>query len=97
MDDQRFTFLFFRNNTYYYSRPVPLGMKCHYGSKRIVKSLNARFKRTALRGSNQINFQLETYWCSIRVEQLAKGHVSAPVAKVIPDGCGYGLLDARDN
>jgi hypothetical protein len=52
MDDQRFTFLFFRNNTYYYSRPVPLDMKCHYGSKRIVKSLKARFKRTALRGSN---------------------------------------------
>jgi hypothetical protein len=70
------------NNTYYYSRPVPLGMQCHYGSKRIVKSLKARFKRTALGGSNQKNFQLETYWCSIRVEQIAKGYVSAPVAKV---------------
>ncbi|MFT7179349.1 MAG: hypothetical protein ACI84B_001578 [Oceanospirillaceae bacterium] len=52
MDDQRFTYLFLRNNIYYYSRPVPLDMKCHYGSKRIVKSLKTRFKRTALRGSN---------------------------------------------
>jgi hypothetical protein len=97
MDDQLFTYLFLRNNIYYYSRRVPLDMECHYGSKRIVKSLKTRSKRTALRGSNQINFQLETYWCSIRVEQLTKGLVSAPVAKVIPDGCGYDLLDARDN
>jgi hypothetical protein len=94
MDDQLFTYLFLRSNIYYYSRRVPLDMECHYGSKRIVKSLKARFKRTALGGSNQKNFQLETYWCSIRVEQIAKGSVSAPVAKVIPDGCGYGLLDA---
>ena len=97
MDDQLFTYLFLRNDVYYYSRRVPLDMECHYGSKRIVKSLKTRSKRIALRGSHQINFQLETYWCSIRVEQLTKGLVSAPVAKVIPDGCGYDLLDARDN
>ena len=52
-----------------------------------------------MRGSNQINFQLETYWCSIRVEHITQGLVSAPIAKVTPDlsGCGYDLLDARDN
>jgi hypothetical protein len=38
MDDQRFTCLFLRNNTYYYSRPVPLGMKCHYGSNELLKA-----------------------------------------------------------
>ena len=99
MNDHLCTYIFLRNNTYYFSRRVPLDMKCHYSSKRIVKSLKTRSKRVALRGSNQINFQLETYWCSIRVEHITQGLVSAPIAKITPDlsGCGYDLLDARDN
>jgi integrase len=91
--------LFLRNNTYYFSRRVPLDMKSLYGSKRIVKSLKTRSKRVALRGSTQISFQLETYWSSIRVEQITQGLVSAPVTKVNSSlsGCGFDLLDARDN
>ena len=91
------SYLYLRNNVYYFSRRVPLDMECHYSAKRIVKSLKTRSKRIALRGSNQISFQLETYWNSIRVEQITKGLVSAPVAKVTPDGCGYDLLDAKDH
>jgi integrase len=74
-------------------------MKSLYGSNRIVKSLKTRSKRVALRGSTQISFQLETYWSSIRVEQITQGLVSAPVTKVnsLSSGCGYDLLDARDN
>gem|GEM_PF-4968242 len=55
------SYLFLRNNTYYFSRRIPLDMKSLYGSKRIVKSLKTRSKRVALRGSTQISFQLETY------------------------------------
>ena len=93
------SYLFLRNNTYYFSRRIPLDMKSLYGSKRIVKSLKTRSKRVALRGSTQINFQLETYWSSIRVEQITQGLVSAPVTKVSSSlsGCGFDLLDARDN
>jgi len=89
-------YLYLRNNIYYFSRRVPLDMEGHYVSKRIVKSLKTRTKRIALRVSNQISFQLETYWSSLRVEQITKGLVSAPVATVTPDGCGYDLLDAKD-
>ena len=53
------SYLFFRNNTYYFSRRIPLDMKILYGSKRIVKSLKTRSKRVALRGSTQISFQLK--------------------------------------
>ena len=62
-----------------------LGYFC-YG----VKSLNDLFL---------ISFQLETYWSSIRVEQITQGLVSAPVTKVnsLLSGCGYDLFDARDN
>ena len=93
------SYLFLRNNTYYFSRRIPLDMKSLYGSKRIVKSLKTRSKRVALRGSTQISFQLETYWSSIRVEQITQGLVSAPVTKVNSSlsGCGYDLLDAIDN
>jgi len=90
------SYLYLRNNVYYFSRRIPLDMEYHYSSKRIVKSLKTRSRRIALRGSNQISFQLETYWTSIRVEQITKGLVSAPVATVTPDGCGYDLLDAKD-
>ena len=93
------SYLFLRNNTYYFSRRIPLDMKSLYGSNRIVKSLKTRSKRVALRGSTLISFQLETYWSSIRVEQITQGLVSAPVTKVnsLLSGCGYDLFDARDN
>ena len=90
------SYLYLRNNVYYFSRRIPLDMEHHYSSKRIVKSLKTRSRRIALRGSNQISWQLETYWTSIRVEQITKGLVSAPVTTVTPDGCGYDLLDAKD-
>lgn len=96
MNDQS-SFLYLRHNTYYFTRRVPLDMRFLYGSNRIVKSLKTRYKRVALRGSTQISFQLETYWSSIRVEQITQGLVSAPVARVALVGCGYDLLDARDN
>ena len=54
-------------------------MQSLYGSKRIVKSVKTQSNRVALRGSTQIRFQLETYWSSIRVEQITQGLVSAPV------------------
>jgi len=91
------SYLYLRNNIYYFSRRVPLDMESHYISKRIVKSLKTRSKRVALRSSNHICFQLEAYWSSIRVEKITLGLVSAPVAKVTPLGCGYDLLDARDH
>ena len=84
------SYLFLRNNTYYFSRRIPLDMKSLYGSKRIVKSLKTRSKRVALRGSTQISFQLETYWSSIRVEQITQGLVSEPVTKVNSSLSGFG-------
>ena len=90
------SYLYLRNNIYYFSRRVPLDMESRYISKRIVKSLKTRSKRVALRSSNHICFQLEAYWSSIRVETITRGLVSAPVAKVTPAGCGYDLLDAKE-
>ena len=53
------SYLFLRNNTFYFSSRIPLDMGNLYGSKRIVKSLKTRSKRVALRGSTQISFQLK--------------------------------------
>jgi hypothetical protein len=74
-------------------------MECHYSSKRIVKSLKTRSKRIALRSSNQISFQLETYWSSIRVDQITHGLVTTPVIKFnsAPAGCGYDIVDVKDH
>jgi len=97
--NQSCSYIFLRNNTYYFSRRVPLDMKGRYGSRRVVKSLRTRSKRVALRGSNQINFQLETYWSSIRVEKIAQYLVSTPTntATLNSSGCGYDLLDVKDH
>jgi integrase len=99
MNNQVCSYIVLRNNVYYFSRRVPLDMESHYGSKRIVKSLKTRSKRIALRGSNQISFQLETYWSSIRVDQITQGLVTAPVIKFnsTPEGCGYDLVDVKDH
>jgi len=91
------SYLYLRNNIYYFSRRVPLDMESRYISKRIVKSLKTRSKRVALRSSNHISFQLEAYWSSIRVENITHGLVSAPIAKVAVLGCGYDLLDAKEH
>ena len=99
MDDQLSSYIFLRNNVYYFSRRVPLDMKDNSGSKRIVKSLRTKSKRVAVRGSNQINFQLETYWSSIRVERITRGLVNSPINRVntVASGCGYDLLDVKDH
>jgi len=99
MNNQICSYIVLRNNVYYFSRRVPLDMECHYSSKRIVKSLKTRSKRIALRSSNQISFQLETYWSSIRVDQITHGLVTTPVIKFnsAPAGCGYDIVDVKDH
>ena len=99
MDDQLSSYIFLRNNVYYFSRRVPLDMKGDSGSRRIVKSLRTRSKRVAVRGSNQINFQLETYWSSIRVERITHGLVNSPISQTnsAASGCGYDLLDVKEH
>ena len=74
-------------------------MKGYYSSKRIVKSLKTRLRRVALRSSNHINFQLETYWSSIRVEQITQNLISTPFNRSDPAlaGCGYDLVDVKEH
>ena len=99
MNDQTCSYIFLRNSTYYFSRRIPLDMKGHYSSKRIVKSLKTRLRRVALRSSNHINFQLETYWSSIRVEQITQSLTSTPFSSSDPSlvGCGYDLVDVKEH
>ena len=99
MTDQTCSYIFLRNSTYYFSRRIPLDMKRHYSSKRIVKSLKTRLRRIALRSSSHINFQLETYWSSIRVEQITQNLISTPFNRPDPGlaGCGFDLVDVKEH
>ena len=99
MNNQTCSYIFLRNSTYYFSRRIPLDMNGHYASKRIVKSLKTRLRRIALRSSNHINFQLETYWSSIRVEQITQNLISTPFNRPDPAlvGCGYDLMDVKEH
>ena len=74
-------------------------MNGHYASKRIVKSLKTRLRRVALRSSNHINFELETYWSSIRVKLITQTLINTPFSRADPvmAGCGFDLMDVKEH
>ena len=99
MDNQNYAYIFQRNSTYYFSRRIPSDMKKLYSSYRVVKSLRTKSRKLAQLASNQINFQLESYWNSIRVELITKNIVHHTLHTSEPRfvGCGYKLLDVKDH
>lgn len=99
MDNQNYAYIFQRNRTYYFSRRIPSDMRELYSSYRVVKSLRTKSRKLAQLASNQINFQLESYWNSIRVELITKNIVHHTLHTSEPSfvGCGYKLLDVKDH
>ena len=99
MNDQNYAYIFQRNSTYYFSRRIPSDMRELCSSYRVVKSLRTKSRKLAQLASNQINFQLESYWNSIRVELITKNIVHHTLHTSEPSfvGCGYKLLDVKDH
>ena len=98
--NQEYSYIVLRKYTYYYSRRVPLDMRDQYNSKRIVVSLRTRSRRAALRSSQQVSIQLENHWSAIRVQHITNNLVKQTKTRHLSidvDGCGFDLVDARDN
>jgi integrase len=64
-----------RSGVYYYSRRVPKDLSGHYSSQRIVLSLKTKSKRAAVLSSSHLSLELDSYWSSIRIKQIAKRYV----------------------
>jgi hypothetical protein len=67
-------YLITRNGIYYFQRRVPMDVRSHYKSYSIAFSLKTRTRKIALRAASVLSFQLDEYWMTLRVNQLASIH-----------------------
>ena len=87
------SYLYQRNGVYYYSRRVPKDLLGYYSTKRIILSLKTKSKRAALMSSSHLSLELDSYWSSIRIKQIASRYVKHSLA----DGMtGMYLKDALE-
>ena len=64
-------YLYKRYGIYYYSRRIPIDIQDVYSRKKIVVSLKTKSKRIALSSSSMLTMELDKYWSSFRIKQLA--------------------------
>jgi integrase len=85
-----------RNGIYYFQRRVPKDVRSHYKSHAITCSLKTRSRKMALRAASALSLQLDEYWMTLRVSQLASIHCK--ILKQAPDQSvsGVTLLDAKN-
>ena len=62
-------YLFLKRNIFYFSRHVPVDLREHYLTNRIVFSLRTRSKSQALKASRTISQRLDDYWITLRLSK----------------------------
>jgi integrase len=68
-------YLYNRSGVYYYSRRIPIDIQEVYSRKKIVVSLKTKSKRIALSSSSALTMELDKYWSSFRIKQLASNYL----------------------
>jgi len=68
-------YLYNRSGVYYYSRRIPIDIQEVYSRKKIVVSLKTKSKRIALSSSSSLTMELDKYWSSFRIKQLASNYL----------------------
>ncbi|MBL4680299.1 MAG: tyrosine-type recombinase/integrase [Pseudomonadales bacterium] len=64
-------YTFIKRNTYYFSKAVPLDLRCHYTKPRIVQSLHTKSQVKAKTASLALAAKLEDYWLGLRLRSPA--------------------------
>lgn len=85
-----------RNGIYYFQRRVPKDVKSHYKSYSITFSLKTRTRKIALRAASSLSFQLDEYWMTLRVNQLASIHCKKLQTSFNNTSSGTTFSDAKD-
>jgi integrase len=85
-----------RNGIYYFQRRVPVDVRSHYKSYSIAFSLKTRTRKIALRAASSLSFQLDEYWMSLRVNQLASVHCRKLKTSLNHASSGTTFSDAKD-
>jgi integrase len=85
-----------RNGIYYFQRRVPVDVRSHYKSYSIAFSLKTRTRKIALRAASSLSFQLDEYWMTLRVNQLASIHCKKLQTPFNNTSSGTSFSDAKD-
>jgi integrase len=85
-----------RNGIYYFQRRVPVDVRSHYKSYSIAFSLKTRTRKIALRAASSLSFQLDEYWMTLRVNQLASIHCKKLQTSFNNTSSGATFSDAKD-
>ena len=85
-----------RNGIYYFQRRVPKDVRSHYKSYSIAFSLKTRTRKIALRAASVLSFQLDEYWMTLRVNQLASIHCKKLQTSFNNTSSGTTFSDAKD-
>ena len=64
----KYTYL--KDNTYYFSRSVPVDLRCFYTKPRIVQSLKTNSLLRAKTASKVFASKLDDYWLGLRLQSI---------------------------
>ena len=88
-------YLFKRGSTYYFVRRVPSDILNLYSSNKIVVSLRTKIKRSALLSASHLSLELDSYWSSIRIKEIAGRYVKKSTSNS-RNISGITLEEAKD-
>ena len=61
---------FLKNNIYYFSRSIPVDLRCFYLKPRIIKSLKTKSYYKAKTASKILSSRLDDYWLGLRLKKF---------------------------
>lgn len=63
-------YTYIKDKTYYFSRSVPVDLRCFYTRPRIVQSLKTNSPSRAARASKALAYKLDEYWLNLRIKTI---------------------------
>ena len=61
-------YTFIKNNIFYFSRSVPVDLRCFYSKPRIVQSLRTKSASSATKAAKMLSHKLDDYWLNLRLK-----------------------------
>ena len=61
-------YTFIKNNIFYFSRSVPVDLRCFYSKPRIIQSLRTKSLTRANKASKHLSHKLDDYWLDLRLK-----------------------------
>jgi integrase len=68
----------------------------HYSVDRIIVSLRTKSKRIALQSSSHLSLELDSYWSSIRIKQIASSYIKHKVTSQASTSTGVTVKEALE-